>query len=109
MVSAWLSPSSMSKRLNALMWRPATTRHSVNGVETINPTGPHSQLQNIAATTTDSGDRPVVWPYSWGSTSWPAINSTMTNNPRVAIDNVQPGSTAAASTAANNAAIHTPT
>ena len=73
----------MSKRLSALMWRPATTRQRVSGVETMSPTGPHSQLQNIAAMTTDSGDSPVVWPYSCGSMSCPATNSTPTNKPKV--------------------------
>ncbi len=91
------------------MWRPATTRQSVKGVDTINPMGPQSELQKIAAMTTDSGDRPVVWPYNCGSMSWPAINSTMTKSPRVPNASDQPGSTAAASTAANSAAIQMPT
>ena len=91
------------------MWRPATTKHRVNGVDTIRPTGPHSQLQNIAATTTDSGDIPVVWPYSSGSTSWLAISSTITNSAKVAIASVHPGSTAAPSSTEKKAAIHTPT
>ena len=62
MVSAWVSPNRMSSRLSALMCRPATNRHRVSGVETIKPMGPHNQLQKIAATTTDKGDRPVVCP-----------------------------------------------
>ena len=42
------------------MCRPATSRHKVSGVDRINPAGPQSQLQNIAPTTTESGDNPVA-------------------------------------------------
>src|SRR3974390_3501858 len=106
MVSARVSPNRTSSRLRALIWRPATNKHSVNGVDTIKPIGPHNQLQNIAATTTDKGDRPVVCPYSWGSTSCVAINSTITNRLKVANAMVHPLSTAAASSAEQSAAIH---
>ena len=41
----------------------------MSGVETSSPIGPQSQLQKMAATTTDRGDRPVLWPYNCGSTT----------------------------------------
>src|ERR1700736_6080774 len=109
MVSACVSPNRTSSKLSALMCRPATSRHKVNGVDTIKPTGPHSQLQNIAAITTDSGDKPVVCPYNCGSTICAAISSTTTNKPNVANAMLHPESTAAASNAEHRAAIHTPT
>ncbi len=81
----------------------------MSGVETIKPIGPQSQLQNMAAMTTDSGDRPVVCPYSCGSTSCPAMSSTIRKRLKVASARNQPGSTAAASNTAQSAAIQIPT
>ena len=46
------------------MCRPSTTRHKVSGIDSIRPTGPHSQPQNIAEMTTETGESPVLWPYS---------------------------------------------
>jgi hypothetical protein len=63
----------------------------------------------MAATTTDSGDRPVLWPYSCGSTTCEASSSTTANSPSSSSTSVQPGSTAAASSAALPAAMKTPT
>ena len=34
----------------------------VSGVESSSPTGPHSQVQNTAATTTATADRPMLRP-----------------------------------------------
>ena len=45
------------------------TRQSVTGVEIISPIGPHSHVQKMAATITDTGESPVEWPYSKGSTT----------------------------------------
>ena len=81
---------------------------SVRGVERISPIGPQIQLQKIATTITAVGDRPVLWPYSSGSSTWPVIASLTRNSPAVhsAID--QPGSTAAASAVGRTAAISEP-
>ena len=83
------------------MWRPATTRHSVSGVETSSPIGPQIQLQKIAATTTDSGDRPVLWPYSCGSTTCAGDQFHHREQAQHSNTSAQPGSTAAASNAAH--------
>ncbi len=91
------------------MWRPATTRHSVSGVDTSSPIGPQIQLQKIAATTTDSGDSPVLWPYSCGSTTCEETSSTAAKRPSVSSISDQPGSTAAAISPALPAAMNTPT
>ncbi len=36
----------------------------VSGVERISPMGPQSHDQKMAATTTEMGDSPVLWPYT---------------------------------------------
>src|ERR1700730_8474240 len=109
MVSACVSPNRTSSKLSALMWRAAANKNRGKGGDTSKQTGPHNQLQNIAAITTDSGDNPVVCPYNCGSTNCAAISSTMTNRPNVANVILHPESTAAASNAEQRAAIHTPT
>ncbi len=78
------------------MWRPSTTRQSVSGVDRISPTGPHSHAQKMAEMTTDTGDSPVLWPYTSGSTICPVTGSTTRNSATVDSAMVQPGSTAAA-------------
>ena len=54
-------PSRTSRNSSRGTCRPSTTRQSVSGVDRISPIGPHSQLQKIAATTTEIGESPVLW------------------------------------------------
>ncbi len=63
----------------------------------------------MAATTTENGDRPVLWPYTIGSMTWPVMPSTITNRPPVQSTIDQPGSTAAASASGSAAAMKEPT
>ena len=69
----------------------------VNGVDSKRPIGPHSQVQNVAATTIASGDNPIRRPNSQGSIAWPKMISNTANKSTVAIAIVQPGSTLSAS------------
>ena len=66
--------------------------------------GPHSQVQNVAETTTEKGDRPVLRPYNSGSITWPMIASVARYRPAVQSTIDQPGLTAAASASGRTAA-----
>src|SRR5678810_38618 len=86
----------MCKKRRRGTYLPITARHTVSGVDRNKPIGPHSQLQNTAATITANDDTPVLEPYSQGSTRLLLINSSVTNNPIVHAAMAQPGSTAIA-------------
>ena len=84
--------------------RPSTTRQRVSGVDRISPTGPQSQPQKMADTITERGERPVLWPYTKGSTTWPISGSATRNSAAVQTTMDQPESTAAASAIGSRAA-----
>ncbi len=84
---------------NARTWRPATTRHRVSGVDSSRPIGPHSAPQNSAETITASGDRPELWPYTFGSITFATSSSSATKTATQDRASVQPGSMAATNTA----------
>jgi hypothetical protein len=44
------------------MYLPITTRHTVIGMASSKPIGPHSHVQNAAATSNAIGDTPVRLP-----------------------------------------------
>src|SRR6185437_8440646 len=77
-----------------------TTTQTVRGVERNSPTGPHSMVQKIAAIMIASDDRPVLEPYSQGSTTLLLISSATRNRPATQNSIVQPGSTAIGNSAA---------
>ena len=63
--------------------------HTVSGVESSNPTPPHSHVQNVAATMTATGDTPVLDPYRKGSTALLMVSSNSRNNPRTMLTGCQ--------------------
>ncbi|MOA10049.1 hypothetical protein D3C78_1299200 [compost metagenome] len=65
--------------------------------------GPHSVVQNVAATMMDSVDSPVLAPYSQGSTTLLLITSSNRIKASVPRNMFQPGSTANASASGNTA------
>src|ERR1700687_6262568 len=91
------------------MCRPATSRHKVSGVGRTRPTGPQSELQNMAPTTTESDDKPVAWPYRRGSSNGAAMMSSPMKSANVLAASDHPGSTANDIAVANSAAMATPT
>src|SRR5215217_37257 len=64
----------MSIKESRSMWRPRTTRQTVRGVAKTRPIGPQSIVQNVAARTTATGDRPVLWPWKIGSMTWDRLH-----------------------------------
>src|SRR6186713_2214510 len=97
-----------SRNDNLSTCRPSTTRHTVNGVASTSPIGPHSAVQKVAETTTATGERPVVRPYNVGSTTCPIIGSMTKKSAAVQASIHQPGSTATASASGNAAAMIEP-
>jgi len=93
----------------ALTWRPATTRQSVSGVETMRPTGPHSAPQKSAAAMMPKGAMPMVWPYTCGSSTLATSASSAASVATLHKASDHPGSTAAANTATAAIAAGTPT
>src|SRR5690242_8108649 len=85
-----------------------TTRHTVSGVERTRPTGPQSQVQNVAATRTATGDRPALAPKSQGSMAWLVINSTAMKRPKVSKKADQPGAIASESASGKSAVTQVP-
>src|SRR5262249_9478394 len=59
--------------------RPITARHTVIGVESTRPTGPHSQVQNTAEMIKASGETPGFAPETQGSTKFDTITSNTMN------------------------------
>jgi hypothetical protein len=80
----------------------------VSGVESKSPKGPHSQVQNDAATTTATGERPALRPQTNGSTTCPVSGSTTANKITVHIVIVQSLPTAAAKATGKPAAMIAP-
>ena len=66
-VSTGSSPNRMLRNVRLGTFFPSTTRQTVIGPDKISPTGPHSQLQNTAATSRANGEMPVLRPHSNGS------------------------------------------
>ena len=58
----------------------------MSGVDRSRPKGPHSQVQNDAAMTTATGDRPALRPQTNGSTTCPVSGSTTAN--KITVQNV---------------------
>ena len=107
--SAGRLPSSTSRNANCGRCRPITSRHTVSGVDSTSPTGPHSAVQNVAATISDMADRPVLAPYSQGSTRLLLMSSSTTMRASTQATIVHPGSTAKASSSGNTAPTSGPT
>jgi hypothetical protein len=86
-----------------------TTGHKVKGVESKRPNGPHNHVQNDAATTTATGERPALRPQTSGSITCPVSGSTTAKSAMVQSAMLQSLPTAAAKaigkTAANIAPI----
>src|SRR5580692_5266609 len=80
----------------------------VSGVASTKPTGPHSQVQNDAATMIATGDRPELWPKITGSSTCPANSSRTTNRITVSKSISQPDPTAAASMSGKIAEMNAP-
>ena len=68
----------------------------MSGVARIRPIGPHSAVQNVADAMSDMADRPVLVPYSIGSTMLLLTTSRRTMSATVHSTMSQPGSTAKA-------------
>jgi hypothetical protein len=77
-------------------------------VDSSSPKGPHSQVQNEAATTMATGESPALRPHTSGSTIWPVNGSTTANSATVHIAMVQSLPTAAASAMGSAAASTAP-
>jgi hypothetical protein len=90
------------------MWRPSTTRQTVSGVASSSPIGPHRKAQNAAETMMAMGDRPVLWPYSSGSTTWLTSTSVTMNNPSTNTASDQPGEITTASSTGGTTAMTVP-
>src|SRR5262249_12515731 len=88
--------------------RPRTTRHTVSGVDSSNPTGPNNQVQKVAAAISATEDRPVLAPYTQGSSTFATTSSTPTNSRTTQTSSIQPGSTATASATGKPAAMMIP-
>src|SRR5687767_8486411 len=98
----------MSRKDSCGTCLPMTRRQTVNGVARSNPTGPHSQVQNTAATRTATGDTPVFLPYSDGSTTLLVKSSRAINSPNVRMGATQPVEIARDRPIGIDAAIHGP-
>ena len=48
------------RKANCGRWRPTAATHTVSGVATSVPIGPHSQVQKITAAMIASGESPVL-------------------------------------------------
>src|SRR5262245_32778430 len=93
----WRRRSLPKRIVNGSSWGtyfPKTTKQTVMGVARIKPTGPHSQVQNAAATNTPTGDTPVPLPNNNGSTMLAVGSSSNRNKPNASKGSVQPGNTA---------------
>src|SRR5690606_26167552 len=78
-------------------------RHTVSGVASSKPIGPHSVVQKMAARMIATAEMLVLDPYSHGSTKLLLTISMTTTSPSVSRNVVQPGSTATASSSGNDA------
>src|SRR5687768_18323206 len=87
---------------------PTTNRHTVNGVASNSPTGPHSHSQKTAATRIATGDTPVFLPYSQGSRTLLLKSSRAMNSPTVRMGANQPVEMAIDRPIGIAAAIHGP-
>src|SRR5437763_16982589 len=83
----------MEKKLSSGKLWPSTQIHAVNGVERIRPTGPHRQVQNKAATSWPTADKPTLRPNTNGSTTFACSSSAVMKKPAVKKNGVQPGMT----------------
>src|SRR6476646_6593278 len=98
----------MSINSNCGTYLPITTRQTVRGVESSNPTGPQSHVQNTAATSTANADMPVLAPYQNGSTTWLITISITSNKTMVARNGAYPEHSAIDSASGNAAPIQIP-
>ena len=81
---------------------------TVNGVASSRPTGPHSHVQNVAATMTARDETPVEWLKTIGSMTLTKVSSTTTSNPTVSSIGRQESNTARESSTGNAAAMGAP-
>ena len=81
----------------------------MSGVDRSSPAGPHSVVQNTAATRTATGESPVLEPYSQGSSTLLLNSSRVTNSAMVSSGSVHPGAAANDNAIGNSAAITGPT
>src|SRR5688572_2638247 len=102
------SPSSTSRNPSCGTYFPSTTRHTVSGVASSSPTGPHRNVQNTADTSTAIVDIPVLEPYSHGSMTLLLSSSITMNIAHVAMNTPYPWNTANATAIGKMAAIHGP-
>src|SRR4051794_8571066 len=85
-----------------------TTKITVSGMDSSNPIGPQSHVQNTAEASTAIGDRPVLDPSKFGSITWLISSSMPTNMATVAAKTPLPGCAAKASANGNAAPIQVP-
>src|SRR6266446_2532114 len=79
----------MSKKLSCGTYLPSTTRHTVNGVDMTRPIGPHSHVQNAAATSKATCEMPVLWLKSSGSMTLTVVSSRPEKRTATRMDCVQ--------------------
>ena len=79
--------------------RPSTAIHTVSGVDSSSPTGPHTQIQNSAETSSANDETPVRRPNTNGSMNHAVTKSSVRNSASVCTVSAQPGNVANASDA----------
>ena len=94
--------------IGAERFAPMTTRQTVSGVERMSPTGPHSHVQNTAATMSAIGVTPVLELYSQGSIRLLLSSSRIMKRPIASNGIVQLGETASESVIGSAAPIQGP-
>src|SRR5579864_4291524 len=97
-----------SRKCSRGTYRPASIKHSVTGVERINPGRPHSIVQKTAAIRIANDEIPMFDPYNHGSTALATVTSSTTNNASASKACFQPGNTASESAIGNEAPINVP-
>src|SRR5690606_3342181 len=104
-----VSPSRTLKYSSCGVWRPKATSVAGSGVAINSPIGPHSQAQKTADTITATDGRPVLEPYSQGSTALVTSSSRTTYMQTTRSGVVQPSKCASDSRIGMPAAISGPT
>src|SRR3954470_188586 len=108
-VSAGSSAKITARKRNERTLRPSTAKHTVNGVESSRPTGPQTQIQNSAETSSANEDTPVRRPNTSGSMNHAVTKSRARNSTSVCTVSAQPGKMANASEAGINTDSSVPT
>src|ERR1041384_3002675 len=108
-VSAGSSAKMTARKRSERTLRPSTATHTVSGVDSSSPTGPHTQIQNSAETSSANDDTPVRRPNTSGSMNHAVTKSSTMNSASVCTVSAQPGKVAKASDAGINTDNSVPT